>query len=227
MALLCHVAQYHVSPDTIGATGLTTPPTLDDFLKTYLAIPVSPAMHKQALKQGLTQVEVVQTVLSLMVNWLEEVGKDIKGKGVVGWEEDEIKAHSSSYSIEGVSWGPDRWPTSAMMLIDFARSQLVLHTQLLLDAHLPLLISHPPAHPLIARLKSALEPLLTLQTELVAARGLVEGFVRLAEQKPNGGVKGKKAGAGKGNAAGSGGEVGKKMFGEWMDPLYSVDEVVL
>ena len=60
-------------------------------------------MHKQALKQGLTQVEVVQTVLSLMVNWLEEVGKDIKGKGVVGWEEDEVKAQSSSYSIEGVS----------------------------------------------------------------------------------------------------------------------------
>lgn len=107
----------------------------------------------------------------------------------------------------------------------------MLHTQLLLDAHLPLLISHPPAHPLIARLKIALDPLLTLQTELAAARGLVEGFVRLADQKPNGGDKGKKngVGAGKGKGAGgaSGGAVGKKMFGEWMDPLYSVDEVVL
>jgi len=70
--------------------------------------------------------------------------------------------------------------------------------------------------------------LLTLQTELAAARGLVEGFVRLAEQKVNGSAKGKKGGAVKGKPAmGGAGAMGKKMFGEWMDPLYSVDEVVL
>lgn len=205
VALLSHVAQYHISSTSVGATGLTTPPGLEDFLKLYLAIPVSPAMHKQALKRGLNQVEVVQTVLRLMVDWLEEVGKDVKSKGVVGWEADEVKSQSSRYSIEG----------------------LVLHTQLLLDAHLPLLISHPPAHSLIARLKTALEPLLTLQTELAAARGLVEGFVRLAEQKVHGSAKGKKGGAVKGKPAMGAGATGKKMFGEWMDPLYSVDEVVL
>lgn len=116
VALLSHVAQYHLSPNSVGTTGLTTPPTLDEFLKTYLSIPVSPALHKQALKQGLAQVEVVQTVLNLMVDWLEQIGKDIKGKGVVGWEEDEIKARNSSYSIEGVSRQCHMPPVAAMML---------------------------------------------------------------------------------------------------------------
>lgn len=52
--------------------------------------------------------------------------------------------------------------------------------------------------------------------------------MRLAEQKVNGSAKGKKGGAVKGKPAMEGaGATGKKMFGEWMDPLYSVDEVVL
>jgi hypothetical protein len=99
--------------------------------------------------------------------------------------------------------------------------QLVLHTQLILDAHLPLLISHTPAHPLIQRLKTALAPLLIAETELVAARGLVEGFARLAGQKAGSG-RGKRGKGVKGVHSG-----GKRMFGEFMDPLYSVDEVVL
>jgi len=103
--------------------------------------------------------------------------------------------------------------------------QLVLHTQLLLDAHLPLLISHPPAHRLIERLKVALAPLLVTQSELAAARGLVEGFVRLAEQRSSGPSKNKK-GSSKGKSTTPGG-AGKKILGEWVDPLYSVDEVVL
>jgi len=104
--------------------------------------------------------------------------------------------------------------------------QLVLHTQLLLDAHLPLLISHPPAHRLIERLKSALAPLLVAQSELAAARGLVEGFVRLAEQRSSGPSKNKK-GSGKGGKSTPAGGAGKKILGDWVDPLYSVDEVVL
>jgi len=110
-----------MSSTSVGATGLTTPPALEDFLKLYLAIPVSAAMHKQALKRGLNQVEVVQTVLRLMVDWLEEVGKDVKGKGVVGWEADEVKSQSSRYSIEGVSQGQSRISEAARSLIAFTR----------------------------------------------------------------------------------------------------------
>lgn len=51
--------------------------------------------------------------------------------------------------------------------------------------------------------------------------------MRLAEQKVHGSAKGKKGGAVKGKPAMGAGATGKKMFGEWMDPLYSVDEVVL
>lgn len=62
---------------------------------------------------------MVQTVLRLMVDWLEEVGKDVKGKGVVGWEADEVKSQSSRYSIEGVSQGESRISEAARTLITF------------------------------------------------------------------------------------------------------------
>lgn len=103
VALLSHVTQYHLAPTEVGSTGLTAPPSLVDFLKTYLTVTVSPAMHKQALKEGLTKVEQVQSVLNLMVDWLEVVGKDAQGQGLVGWENDEVTQKASIYSVEGVS----------------------------------------------------------------------------------------------------------------------------
>jgi hypothetical protein len=103
VALLSHVTQYHLAPTEVGSTGLTAPPSLVDFLKSYLTVTVSPAMHKQALKEGLTKVEQVQSVLNLMVDWLEIVGKDAQGQGLVGWEYDEIVQKPSTHSVQGVS----------------------------------------------------------------------------------------------------------------------------
>lgn len=99
-------------------------------------------------------------------------------------------------------------------------SQLIQHTQLILDAHLPSLLAYAPAHDLIQQLHATLQPLLVSQTALLAARGTIEAFVKLnrrAEKQARGSKKGKAAaGAGAGAAEGT-------VF----DGVYSVEEIQL
>jgi hypothetical protein len=101
VALVAHAVAYHSDPNASVETGLAPPPALDVLLKAYLAVPVSPAMHKQALKQGLRQVEHVQKVLEVMVGWLEDVGKEGLGQGLK-WDEN-VEEDADRFPVEGVS----------------------------------------------------------------------------------------------------------------------------
>lgn len=96
--------------------------------------------------------------------------------------------------------------------------QLIQHTQLFLDAHLPSLLSYAPAHDLIQRLHATLQPLLVSQTALLAARGTIEAFVKLGRREEKQALRGKK---GKASVASAGGE------GAVFDGVYSVEEIQL
>lgn len=61
--------------------------------------------------------------------------------------------------------------------------QIITHSTLLLDSHLPLLVGQPRYHDLVTRLASALDPLLHDQRELQLAHGVVHAFVSQAQQE--------------------------------------------
>ena len=61
-------------------------------------------------------------------------------------------------------------------------SQVINHSSLLLDSHLPLFLSHPPSHPFLARLQAALEPLLVMQAEYRALRAPLEAVLTLSKR---------------------------------------------
>ena len=103
VALVAHAVAYHSNSNGSSEIGLAPPPALDVLLRAYLAVPVSPAMHKQALKQGLRQVEHVQKVLEVMVGWLEDVGKEGLGQGMK-WDEN-VEEDADRFPVEGVSTG--------------------------------------------------------------------------------------------------------------------------
>jgi hypothetical protein len=88
---------------------------------------------------------------------------------------------------------------------------------LILDAHLPSLLSYAPAHDLIQQLHATLQPLLISQTALLAARGTIEAFVKLGRraEKQARGKKGK----------GAAGVVAAE--GTVFDGVYSVEEIQL
>lgn len=109
VSLLWHVLEYHHRQSDSGTTketGLAAPPSLVDFLKAYMTIPISPAMHKASLKSGLTRVEDVQAVLEVLVSWLEEVGKMEESRGFK-WSE----------SVQQV---PDKYPVDRVRFFCFS-----------------------------------------------------------------------------------------------------------
>ena len=61
--------------------------------------------------------------------------------------------------------------------------QVVAHSSLLLDAHLPSFISHEPAHELLARLQTALEPLIAIQNDFRQLRAPVDAVLTLARRE--------------------------------------------
>lgn len=65
--------------------------------------------------------------------------------------------------------------------------QVLTQSTILIDALLPVLIAHEPAHALLSDLNESLAPLIQLQSEMQALRYPVQAFLTLAkrdEKKP-------------------------------------------
>jgi hypothetical protein len=61
-------------------------------------------------------------------------------------------------------------------------NQVITHSSLLLDSHLPLFLSHPPSHPLLARMQASLDPLLVMQADYRALRAPLEAVLTLSKR---------------------------------------------
>ena len=211
-------AALHPPPTPTGAA----PPSLNAVLEAYLCAPCAAPLHRRAIHTGLNGTSDATRVLGVFADWLEafrERGETDSGWGMDtvtnGWGEDDRRAPVAPVVAVGkdvplASVSDTRETCADSLLIGLF--QLIQHTQLFLDAHLPSLLSYAPAHDLIERLHATLQPLLVSQSALLAARGTIEAFVKLArreEKQARAGKKGKTSGGAPGGT------------------LYSVEEIQL
>ncbi|GHJ88543.1 hypothetical protein NliqN6_4945 [Naganishia liquefaciens] len=193
-------AALHPPPTPTGAAPLS----LNAVLEAYLCAPCAAPLHRRAIHTGLNGTSDATRVLGVFADWLEAFRE--RGETDSGWGMDTVTN----------GWGEDdrRAPVAPVVAVgkDVPLASLIQHTQLFLDAHLPSLLSYAPAHDLIERLHATLQPLLVSQSALLAARGTIEAFVKLArreEKQARAGKKGKTSGAAPGGT------------------LYSVEEIQL
>lgn len=217
VTLLKRVVESAESPvQSQAAVGAAAPPSLARFLRTYVQVPVSPPLHRVALHRAGFTAEETTRVLDVLVGWFEEdaQGGGTEGGLAKGWEEmmgvpssvvastEAAQGKSRSRGMKGVEINQVSASVSATcMWILTSIPQVIQHLTLLLDAHLPLLLSHSPAHDLLSRLHTATAPVLAAQSELALAKGAFDAFTkenesRLAATGRNGKSKSATAGSG-------------------------------
>lgn len=135
-------------------------PSLTALLQTILALPPPGPSYRLDLYVILS-VEDAAAVLKVLVQWMEDYVETLS-QGLKGWDE--------SVSEEK----DDNLPSL---------QSLVTHTSLILDAHLPSLITHPASHDILSRAQASLEPLLAVQNEYRQLRGPVEALLTLARRE--------------------------------------------
>jgi hypothetical protein len=89
--------------------------------------------------------------------------------------------------VEARSFGLSKWDSSSKKDSSTSPSpsleSVIAHSSLLLDAHLPNFLSHPPSYTLIERLQAALDPLVAVQNEFRQLRAPVEAVLTLAKRE--------------------------------------------
>ncbi|KAJ9124164.1 hypothetical protein QFC22_000961 [Naganishia vaughanmartiniae] len=186
-------------------------PTLAKFLEAYTRAPCSAALHRRALHTGLSAADAC-AVLDVFCGWLESV-KEQQESG--GWCDGLTSTWVAGEAEKKVV-------PPVMVMKDVPVSSVIQHTQLILDAHLPSLIAYLPAHALLERLDAALQPLLSAQNALVAARGTVDAFIKLSRREEK-----QRAGHNSGKKGGKSSGVAGRSDGVAFDGVYSVEEIQL
>jgi hypothetical protein len=126
------------------------------------------------LKRGLG-VEDATSILEVLTQWAEAwVLSNAKG---LKWDIDQSQLNEEETSVPPLE--AVRPPFSPCSQAD---KQVITHSSLLLDSHLPLFLSHPPSHPLLTRMQAALEPLLHMQAEYRALRAPLEAVLTLSKR---------------------------------------------
>ncbi|ORY24961.1 hypothetical protein BCR39DRAFT_545369 [Naematelia encephala] len=153
----------------------------DAILQAVVNGPAPAPDFRVELKQRLS-VEEATIVLAVLVRWAEE-HVERRGEGLSAWSEPELRAPA-------ISQDTDELPTL---------NAVINYSSALLDSHLPLFLSHPPAYTWLERLGSSLGPLLEMQDDLRKLRGPVSALLTLAsrEEKRRAEVAAKKAALGK------------------------------
>ncbi|KAJ9106204.1 hypothetical protein QFC21_001348 [Naganishia friedmannii] len=206
------VAALHaVLHQEVSLTPASAALTLAKFLESYTRAPCSAALHRRALHTGLSPADAC-AVLEVFCGWLELV-KEQQESG--GWCD-------GLTSTWGVAEGEKKVVPPVMVMKDVPVSSVIQHTQLILDAHLPSLIAYLPAHALLERLDSALQPLLSAQNALVAARGTVDAFIKLSRREEK-----QRVGNNTGKKGGKVAGVAGRADGVAFDGVYSVEEIQL
>ncbi|KAF8191434.1 hypothetical protein K438DRAFT_1830503 [Mycena galopus ATCC 62051] len=174
-----------VDPSPLGII-----PTLSSFLNACVRYQTSPAALRTAIHQHLKQPEDVVAVLEVLDHWVgqwrgaevialpskKNVQKDADGVVVLkdGWQKDE------GGSGAGAAHPP------LIKVLSFL--------QTILDACFLALLQHTPAHPVLRKVLSRIEPEIQLTEEVELLRGPLEMFARAQAKAVGEGKEGKKHG---------------------------------
>lgn len=150
--------------------------SIEKTLEAVVSLPPPAPTYRVELKRGLG-VEDATSVLEVLTQWAEAwVLSNAKG---LKWDIDQTQLNEEEDSIpplEAVC------PASLGLHMTKLTEQVINHSSLLLDSHLPLYLSHPPSHPLLTRMQAALEPLLHIQAEYRALRAPLEAVLTLSKR---------------------------------------------
>lgn len=140
--------------------GLPGPPPFSHIYRDVLSLPTPPSTFRLELRRSLTTDEAT-SLLACLVDWAE-MHVEARSFGLSKWDSSKKDSSTTpSPSLESV----------------------IAHSSLLLDAHLPNFLSHPPSYTLIERLQAALDPLVAVQNEFRQLRAPVEAVLTLAKRE--------------------------------------------
>jgi hypothetical protein len=189
------VDAMEVDPPPLGAI-----PKLSTFLNACVRYQTSPATLRAAMHQYLKQPEDVVAVLEVLDGWLgrskgaevialppkKSVHKDEHGIVVLkdGWQKDDDAAHPPLIKVDSCPLGV---ASSHLTL-----SQVLLFIQTVLDASFLALLQHTPAHRVLRKVLSRIEPEIQLTEQVDMLRGPLELFARAQARAVREGKEGKK-----------------------------------
>ena len=166
-----------IQPPIEGSSG--SRPQLRDLMLVILGLPTPSPTYRVESRKSLS-VEDSTSLLTLLVEWAE-MHVEKRAEGLRSWlpEEGSSTANPApiSPSLESVGLLPSLFLTQLIL------QQVIAHSSILLDSHLPLFVTHDPSHPLLLRLQSALEPLIAIQNQFRQLRAPVEAVLTLAKRE--------------------------------------------
>ncbi|KAJ7491244.1 hypothetical protein FB451DRAFT_1514944 [Mycena latifolia] len=167
-----------VDPPALGAV-----PKLPTFLNACVRHRTSPATLRAAMHQHLTQPEDVVAVLEVLDGWM------------MGWKGAEVIALPSKKSVlkneHGVTVLKDGWQKSDAGAHP-PLGKVLAFIQTVLDASFLALLQHTPAHRVLRKVLSRIEPELQLTEQVEMLRGPLELFARAQAKAEREGKEGKK-----------------------------------
>ncbi|KAJ6606417.1 hypothetical protein DFH09DRAFT_8080 [Mycena vulgaris] len=167
-----------VDPPALGAV-----PKLSTFLNACVRYQTSPATLRAAMYQHLTQPEDVVAVLEVLDGWM------------VSWKGAEVIALPSKRNLvkdeHGVTVLKDGWQKGGSVAHP-PLNQVLAFIQTVLDASFLALLQHTPAHSVLRKVLSRIEPEIQLTEQVELLRGPLELFARAQAKAVHDGKEGKK-----------------------------------
>ncbi|KAJ7771604.1 hypothetical protein B0H16DRAFT_1364249 [Mycena metata] len=188
MFILQHVAQHHrqttgatdamdLDPPTLGAI-----PKLPTFLNACVRYQTAPAAMRAAMHQYLTQPEDVVAVLEVLDGWVArwKIAQVVTLPPKTSLRKDD---HGVVVLKDGWQKDPTEYPP-LMKVLSFMQTTL--------DASFLALLQHTPAHPILHKVLSRIEPEIQLTEQIDLLRGPLELFARAQAKAVRDGKEGKK-----------------------------------
>ncbi|KAF7359249.1 hypothetical protein MSAN_01267200 [Mycena sanguinolenta] len=168
----------------VDSSPLGAIPTLSSFLSACVRYPTSPAALRAAIHQHLKQPEDVVAVLEILDDWVR------RSRGA------EIISLPSKKSVrkneDGVVVLKDGWQKDDSDVAHPPLIKVLSFLQAILDASFLALLQHTPAHAVLQKVLSRIEPELQLTEQVEMLRGPLEMFARAQAKAVREGKEGKK-----------------------------------
>lgn len=202
MSILQFVADHSRNTEDameVDSSALGAIPTLPTFLSACVRYPTSSATLRAALHQYLKQPEDVVAVLEVLEGWVgrwktaevialpskKSLGKDDHGVTVLkdGWQKEDGAVYPPLIKVGFCS---------VRSYQDFTFSQVLSFIQTVLDASFLALLQYTPAHRVLRKVLSRIEPEIRLTEQVELLRGPLELFARAQAKAVRDGKEGKK-----------------------------------
>ncbi|KAJ7243378.1 hypothetical protein B0H12DRAFT_1236417 [Mycena haematopus] len=191
MFILQFIAEHSRKADgadamEVDSSPLGVIPTLSSFLNACVRYPTSPAALRAAIHQHLKQPEDMVAVLEILDDWIRR------------WRGAEIIALPPKKSVrkneDGIVVLNDGWQKDDSDVAHPPLIQVLSFLQTILDASFLALLQHTPAHSVLRKVLSRIEPEIQLTEQVEMLRGPLEMFARAQAKAVREGKKEKNPG---------------------------------